>query len=1037
MRTTTETLQQAIEQEGTYDIIPRLVIKPTRVYFSAFTDNAPAWALGAGLQDEPTPQDVISPTVGNILTVYPSGGQLKYMWSGSATEANLGVSTFDHSKPGLFGDKIFYLDTNVGADNLRRLTWEDDPRDGMTITATELIDTISTSSSIHALSDTEAVVTSVDEGGIRATYYHLQGTWDSYPMPGRFMAPTELITDPYWTNFSAAVKFNGDIYVFASMPDGTVQGCKYDPTIGVWSKVFISVQADLSRFRITNAIVTDGRIHLSGQFTRTDEFDSGAVHNFVLESVTGGIFAIERTSLVARTGHRWLLCQNGNTLYFCDTNRIASVAASTKYTATPTTLSIPGDDILYVSTSDSSSANAGLEVGLKSGDEVYEAHALVKRWNLVDLYIGYRTSVGIEEVLWGSYVIDSISKGRADGERNLSFQAIADSLWRIERIPSPVYAEILGKTIVYDDLDELDNMYVAPNAGLATDMLAVDFWGSEPFSPDGTVTGIDLINSEGSIEPHTSYRDHKVGVQTEDIRKKFSSSAYPFTRGSVRVSIFGWCRTLETGHQNDTVTPVLIIEDSEGDEQNIDTGTLVSESAKWPQIYVDQVGGNEPIEYDFTLSDGDQIKSIGLVFEASNGTVFLPARVELRGVVFNRRGSDENQPWDVVDGGFELPGSARPYVMFSVRPYSTFDFNAQAAFKIDPGRVPNNWNTYFGLVGLASDGANYIAGRYCWQTKTAEIIKVRDNEVTVLAYSRYDILPELDETTLKFTHKDGKFSLFGKISDTWVPAILEYEWQAADGAMCMSEDGIMHVGIYGHISVPYFHILDLDPDRSDGVGIAPVLPTHNLDYFPNAGKIRIGECVYNYNGKSNWQIREPVFSNDSALGPYPGVPDVDGDEEDTPGINMAFFNYVHGEAQQYSADYVSKGHLIAINGSNRILGDGTHFSSRWFEGDRSRWFSNSLGTATFVSGSSKCYIARGLLNLVLADGDERNYSEGDLCALFTTDQIIATSFSGGNLSPIVTVRDMLERVCATVGVQATFPGDRQSTIAASPTGVEV
>ena len=95
--------------------------------------------------------------------------------------------------------------------------------------------------------------------------------------------------------------------------------------------------------------------------------------------------------------------------------------------------------------------------------------------------------------------------------------------------------------MVFDDVDELDNLYVASGAGQSTRKFYLNFWNSEAFEPDEDTTGIQLCDDDGSLGPYTANGIHTLGVKTEDIKEQYAAKAYPVTDGTVTVSIYGWC----------------------------------------------------------------------------------------------------------------------------------------------------------------------------------------------------------------------------------------------------------------------------------------------------------------------------------------------------------------------------------------------------------------------------------------------------------------------------------------------------------------
>ncbi len=67
-------------------------------------------------------------------------------------------------------------------------------------------------------------------------------------------------------------------------------------------------------------------------------------------------------------------------------------------------------------------------------------------------------------------------------------------------------------------------------------------------------------------------------------------------------------------------------------------------------------------------------------------------------------------------------------------------------------------------------------------------------------------------------------------------------------------------------------------------------------------------------------------------------------------------------------------------------------------------------------------------------GESKRFTPNEICSLYTTETIVATEFAASNISNDVTLRDMLIRVCQSVGVRANFPGDIMKEITASVDG---
>ena len=1030
MRDITETLRVAIEDKATYKNAVKLRFRKNRTYFMAddLTDNSPAWAQGSGVSEQPIPQSVHY-VDGKLLTLVSKDDEISYFWQGDSTERTIAISQQSTGRVALFGDYLFCADTSG---NIKRHLVS--VVDGViAIVSSETIATLANNVSLSALSESEVVAFYVDEGGVRATYYSLDGTWGSSSMPVRFMHPYEIVTDDYWSNFSAAVLFNGNVYAYQSMNDGATRCCVYNKTSLSWTDIAISVAADLSRFLIGNAIATDVGVHLSGQFVRTENLDSGYVFNMVLSSKDGVVFALDRSSMVSRSGNRFLIAEDGTNLYVSSFNKTISFSMTGKFSNTTAYLEVSGDDIIDIGIVDQVDSGITVDVSLRAGDEKYFDSEYVARGNIVTVYFGYLTSVGNEYIALGDFFVDEVEMEWGDGDRYFSLALTNLEMWKLKRIPSPLYTEIVGQSFIYDDANELDNLYIGPKSGLGNKIVPLHFWDCEPFEPDETVEGVSIIDTEDAGPlPYEAIGSHKYGIKCKDIYDMYFNP-YPEAVGtSVEVWLYGWSKTKTAGAHNDEILAYIEVEyeDDEGEviDEWIEANSTLSEYSRLPQYYINAEVGSYPIKWDFVVQKNYKIKNVGFVLEQSTDTIFMPERAELRGTSYSRDDAYGNTPWDSENDTISLTRAGRPFVMLSVKPYSAFEFSAMASFERDGGKSPNRFSTYCGVIGLAEDGSNFVAARYLWQQNQIQIIKVRNNSVTVLA-SSFVKVHNTNSLTLCLESRGGVLGVKTRVDGCWSPPILIYEWKASDGPMSTSSDDIMHVGILGEIDLPKFNIIGFDLEDSDGIGIAPDIEHYVLRDFPSAGSVRIRDNVYSYGRKSSVKYDAQFIPYYTVFGPYPCVQQPDGDEVDGK-IVCAYTRYSETEFNSVKS-YEGKGYLLCVKGENYELGLGSLYSASWKVNNECDFFTKNIIAWSSYNNAAKLYITRGLLDIKRVEGEIYSHSDGEMCTLFTTEKITLTEFAATNLSTETTIKDMIRRICANVGATAVFSGDKTETLTLS------
>jgi len=224
-------------------------------------------------------------------------------------------------------------------------------------------------------------------------------------------------------------------------------------------------------------------------------------------------------------------------------------------------------------------------------------------------------------------------------------------------------------------------------------------------------------------------------------------------------------------------------------------------------------------------------------------------------------------------------------------------------------------------------------------------------------------------------------------------------------------------------------MLGYSDGSSEGIGVAPTTDMEILDYFPTNGKVIIEDTVYRYTGKSDPGITNPIFSVADMVGPYPS----NGTQQDTDVGYIVFYHY--WSDIQFSSAYVGKNWLVCFGQNNKVLANGTTYSSQ--RGYNSTvWYVDDVGYVT-PDTADKFYITMGLIGVSALSGDSLSHYENTLCHLYTSERLKVTSFYANNTEPSITVKDMLKKVCSMVGIEYSFSGDRTASVDTTPTGEQV
>src|SRR3990172_7319138 len=505
-RTLTSTLRNAIDNSSTYYLLTRMEVYPSRIFFDAIESDFPVSGADAiGIQNTPMPQDIEYNNAANLVTFYQSSSVLYYALQGDSSPATTAYSCL--CKPGVLGSIIYLYN---GTQVVRyAINWTNIAAKSATPLSSEATIAVSlTPYALHAISATEVVSIAGDEGGFRPEY--ISGT-TKYTSTSRFMFPKFID----WSGsartmaslgiFSCAMKLGAKIYVFISnASSGMIEGMYFDTATGIWSHVYTALPSDLEtslcEFRISNGYARNDSLYIAGQFRRTDAYEGSQPYTLVLSSRDGHYFSVDRFTLVSNIGYRFLArVGSNNEFYIANCNRVSSnpitwVFDGINGTAS-TKLNIPGTHIKTISDNDLSN----LSFSLSAGNEIYMNSTSLIEEAKVLLYIGMKTSAGDEDVLYGTYLLDTIEEGYADGIRSLNCNAINESFWRLTGLNMPFYAELFGKSCLFDPMTEVSGkLYTAPNSTITQTSFQIDFWKHEAYTNTASgITGISMIQSGG------------------------------------------------------------------------------------------------------------------------------------------------------------------------------------------------------------------------------------------------------------------------------------------------------------------------------------------------------------------------------------------------------------------------------------------------------------------------------------------------------------------------------------------------------------
>lgn len=1072
MRTIDKSVIDELLAAGTYKLHGEVLLESSLHFSNAWDDNTGyvgAYSLveAAGVLTDPVSQDMVySRSADKMITCVIDDFQLKFLVEGDSDDMiplDSGVPFIiphDHCKPSIV--EVYYSGVwevevwLTQADGVHRvlfdvsdivagtqectisdtLVWSGNPSDG----------------SCFSPESNKCIYLYIDEGGYRVTYLHYESSWRVDTCPWRIMHLEEVQTvasHRYRTNDATAVVFDGNIYFYMTDPDtGAVIGLKRTGTDfaaeDAWSDFFEAVGSDLSQTVVNDSIVTDDNaILMSAQFTRTEFEDNTLIYNLVMRSIDGETFSIDRFTAVSTNGYRLFLelpnLRSGHSLarrglWIANSNRFTNLGLGYAHAShSEKRARLVSAEVLSVNYR-SAAMNGSVSITLGDADgDISALDQLQKEGAKATVYIGYETEDDIEYVQYLTGVVAKISHNRKEHAKKFSIDIVNETQWRMANTSYPYYSELTSRSAVYDDLDKLDNMYVAPGQGAVQNNFYIDWWEATGYAYDVSTeeqTGSD--NGIGHNGFDLDAPSHKIGSKSRDLKDALYAEDYPVTTlSTVTAKIYGHGYALVSGNPNSTITPFLICEDANGNETVYTADSLQSTYAKFPKRWEGATeSGSEPIDWDFTtIPVGTTIKNVGVLIEGTSDGVAYVSRVEITGASYTATDTALNSPWELqTDGGIKVPDDGQPYVMFSTRPYDSKGFRIVGQFDFTSGTNPNSTGTTkYGLVGLASDAKNLIGAFINTVLDTVELTVVREGEETVLDSDTATILNAASSTML-FEYRGGVFRIYGLDGTLEWQLILEYEWEAADDVLYVEgETQLRHVGIWGEATPLRFKIPSFDSSDCDGIGIIAGETFSVFQALATPGQVKLGDTVWEYSSKSGSENPEGPFQarNTWDWGNYTNIYTLLDFNPGGIAIEFRWYRYSTVAADRY----IYEDHLaISDNGHGWIIS-----KTDWqpyiytlglpvFLPNRSRWFGANIN-GNWIGTRNRVWVTPCLTGLELVEGEATYFPMGTYCKFYITDEIECSAFYGANDVKDSTVRDMLTVLARASGGDASFPGD--------------
>jgi len=1073
MRTVSNEAITAIETPRSYKMSIDATLEKSLVFFDSIMENHAAISGSPSWQDTPTLEEFGVPTSGSpgISCWINDGGTLKYQIVGDSSLISTGKSIA--GKPGIYGSKIFFVETSGSSGNLNRydIDWS--------AVVAKSASPLSSPETLAACTATWPMVSAVAEdgcvlfytgasiiGGIKAVYYVKSGSWIANSTPYRFMSPSAMKYSPVRTERSlmtyvTALKFNDDVYAYVSnCGTGGVDGICWDHDTLTWGNIFIAVPADinsnLSEFRVTNSYTSGTSAFIVGQFLRRNEAEGYVPYTLVCRSTDGRNYSMGHLSMVSNLGWRFMVRVHENILWANCGNRVSYKETTYYYSGTsgsgPGAITIPDTSIKNFTDDGLQQAS----IDLKAGDEYYMNHPNMKAGSRMQLRMGIKTSNGMEMVPWGSYIVDGFDGGVQDGNRRITPRLVSESDWNLAGMSSPYYTEMISKSSLVDPMTDYTYMYPAENSGMVDKNFSIDFWDAQTWhGVDGTYEpDPDNINLKGGItwvrSPDAG--SHGYAVRSRDLADMFGE--YPIILNpELYISVWCWDYQILAQEPEDIYIYLVCEDQNTGEEYEVnpDPSSDFNYTTHMAQY-------DEPLIQSYlSLVPGDKLKYIAVGWGTIASTIFNIARVDIFGSikVLHR----DTNPWIVDKGrGFKLPGSGHPYIMFARKPYNAFNFIIGATFSssadFNIGGTPDDEGNYpigFGLVGLALDGSNYILGRYSMRDRL-QIVQSVDRSETILAEVDY-YAPE-DTVSLMFQHQDGHFELCVLEGGIWEKK-LEYDWISTTDPlipwMFPGDIQAMHVGIYGTVVVPHFYTVGYDPGGGEETTNACAIPCtadvplerpqpeedgYFLEDFPASGTVVIEGNEYSYN-----VVNLAAPTGGKIHGPYQFRQNGDGSQghyappygTGQPGLECLDYN-------PNVADGYGTGLLVALDDGGVYVCTGT-LQEVWITTGgvktgiigRTRYYgSGSMIGTSFHDLSNRVYLTGGLMNASLKKGEIAYHGFRTLVELKYSGDIYCSGFFGSSGDSDVTVRDLIDKISRLCGASAQFSGDTlQDTIVLS------
>ncbi len=1068
MKTLVTDAQRSLMDEESYKVVAEVLLETSLHYSDVWDDDTGYVSEEAtGIQDDPLAQDVIWDPINNkMITVFCDGDvygfKLQILVEGNATPLIPLDSAVEFTLAGewckpaaIVWDSELYVFINQ-ADGIHRLIL--DLSDVIAGTAECTIDDTliwngnTNDGSLFCLDHGSRVgFIEIIEGGFKPTYIHYDSTWKADSHPTRMMINEEMqdeVTDRHRTGNATAVNYGNNLFFYISNPQtGEIYKTQRkgitDGTNGQWGDFRLVVGSDLSVANVVDAIVTsNSEILMSVQFTRTQFEGVTRVYNLVLRSIDGGVFSIDRFTAVSIAGYRLFITVPEDTTYpapiarrglwVSNSNRHTNLGLGYRHAShSEDRYRIPGDRLKNISMS-FSGTNGIISIDIANGDAALtDVAQLQQEGAKATVLFGYISGTELNFVEYLQGIVSKISWAGGDAKKTIKLEILAETQWLLANTHYPYYQELTSRSAVYDDLDELDNMYVAPGQGASESNFYVDWWGALGFKYDiGTEEQTGTLGGVGH-EGFYGVGAHKIGSKTQDLKTKLGIEDYPVTaQSTITVEVYGWSKSDADGNPVSTVTPILIGLDDNGNEVTYLANSLQSTYDEFPKRWTGSaIAGSEPIDWDFTtIPVGTSIKYCAVLIEGVNDSLTYISRMEVSGVSLVSEAGDLNSPWELKDaGGLQVPGQGQPYVMFSTRPYHSQGFRVAAEFSFAGGDLPNTvGETKYGIVGLAADAKNLVGAFINTVLDTVEITVVRDGTETVLATASTTIL-NASSSTMLFEYRGGRFRVYGLNGSTW-ELVVEYEWLEADGVLTVS-DGLTqlnHVGIWGQMDPLFFKTPSFDASDCDGIGIIAGEPFAVFQGLATPGEVQIGDNVYSFTGKSGTEESEGPFQarNTFSWWPGEGYTNVFTGEVFSGGLAIEFRWFRYGESKTYRQNYMA----ISDNGhgwSMQVTDWASYIytaGSPVFLPNRSRWFGNNVN-GDWIGTRNRVWVSSYLSGITLIEGEEMYHGYASRCKIRITDGITCERFFGANDTQDSTVKDMITTLARAAGGDAEFPGD--------------